>query len=290
VPHPGAPGLSPPVSNRAFSTSWRRFPFGTFAASHVFAIGDIHGRADLLEALLERIEGVSDNYGVKRSIIFTGDYVDRGPESLRVLRLVMEHADVALPGNHEAMMLEGLQAADPRQMFQMWLRNGGAAVVAEVDPGLQMSPDGQRRRVLDALPKGFGARMLQSMSHHWDGDLLFVHGGLHPEIDRQTFLNQRLFGMGKPELHWAWIGEPFLIWTGGWTPKGKSLGPGPTVVVHGHTTCTSMLFRDEAATFTAMDRTRTHHRICLDVGPPRVSQLAALEVVGSLYRFHVVQA
>lgn len=277
------------MPGRSFCTSWRRFPFGSYAASHVFAIGDVHGRADLLEALLDRIEKVSENHGAKRCLVFTGDYVDRGPESLRVLRLVMEHASVALPGNHEAMMLEGLQASDPRQMFQMWLRNGGAAVVKELDPGLRMSPDLQRRRVLDALPKGFGARMLQSPSSHWDGDLFFVHAGLHPQANRTTFLGQRLFSMGRPELHWAWIGEPFLSWTGGWTQKGKTLGPGPTVVVHGHTTSTSMLFRDEAAAFTAMDRTKTHHRICLDVGPPRVSQLAALEVVGNLYRFHVVQ-
>jgi serine/threonine protein phosphatase 1 len=75
--------------------------------AQVFAIGDVHGQADLLEATLAEIHGVPRSATLRR-LIFLGDIIDRGPASLRAVALVGEAAELAgvddvvlLPGNHE---------------------------------------------------------------------------------------------------------------------------------------------------------------------------------------------
>lgn len=278
------------MSLGTFTTDWRRFPHGTRAAGHVFAIGDIHGRADLLEALLNHVAAIPTEAGRRRKLIFLGDYIDRGPENLTVLRMAMDHGDVLLPGNHEAMLIEGLRQPDPRQMFRLWFNNGGASVVEELDPDLAMSRGEHRRRVIAALPEGFRERMIRAPSHHKDGDLLFVHAGLNPLIERRKFLDQGLCTVGQHhELHWAWIREPFLSWRKGWDGRDDALTPGPTVVVHGHTPCIRVPFRSQIHAQSVIDRTLEHQRINLDVGAPYTNQLAALEAAGDRFRLHVVQ-
>lgn len=90
------------------------------------AIGDIHGRDDLLRSLCDRLRGESPGL----PIVLVGDYIDRGPHSAEVLRSLKSLSDdpsakiVCLMGNHEAMMVEFLD--DPENAGSRWLLNGGA--------------------------------------------------------------------------------------------------------------------------------------------------------------------
>ena len=96
----------------------------------LYAIGDIHGRDDLLENIYQRIE--TDPYRLDRNskplVIHIGDYIDGGPESDKVLDRVMKGSSgfesVALLGNHEAMMLDCLETED-RDVWWNWICNGG---------------------------------------------------------------------------------------------------------------------------------------------------------------------
>src|SRR3954452_25398799 len=85
----------------------------------IFAIGDIHGRPDLLEALLAEAE-TAPREAATRQLLFTGDLVDRGPDSLGALALAAEAGarigaseTIALMGNHEILMRLSLDPAVP---------------------------------------------------------------------------------------------------------------------------------------------------------------------------------
>src|SRR5262245_1211953 len=86
------------------------------------AIGDIHGCSTLLNRLLEAIQPASDD-----TLIFLGDYVDRGPDSRgvldRLLQLKESRQCVFLGGNHELMMM---RARESRGEMKTWLQYGGA--------------------------------------------------------------------------------------------------------------------------------------------------------------------
>lgn len=90
------------------------------------AIGDIHGRDDLLSALLDQLR----DQAPELPLVFVGDYVDRGPDSAAVLRRIMGLCQsapqkvIALKGNHEVMLLDFIDT--PEVAGPLWLRNGGA--------------------------------------------------------------------------------------------------------------------------------------------------------------------
>jgi hypothetical protein len=99
-----------------------------------YVVGDIHGRADLLELLLGLIDAHIGGTGTTRpQLVFVGDYVDHGPESAETLARMRELTRdfgenvVCLMGNHERMMLDFL--ADPVTRGPRWLREGGAATL-----------------------------------------------------------------------------------------------------------------------------------------------------------------
>ena len=95
-----------------------------------YAIGDIHGRDHLLEKIYTRIETdpYRDNASAKPTVVHIGDYIDGGPNSDKVLDLVMRGSpkfkSISLLGNHEALMLECLET-DDRDVWWNWLSNGG---------------------------------------------------------------------------------------------------------------------------------------------------------------------
>ena len=187
------------VSNGAPSISRSVMPDFTYA------IGDIHGCADLLERLLERIE--SHRAGRDRRLVFLGDYVDRGPDSARVIEILRglqrrePDAVTCLMGNHEEMMLdsyrEGLGAS-------AWHENGGATTLASF--GIE-DPEDLPHEVLawlSALPT-----VLE------DGLRYYVHAGFRPGTP----------GIDPDIRTRLWIREPFLSAD---YDFGKH-------VVHGHT-------------------------------------------------------
>ena len=94
----------------------------------IYAVGDIHGRLDLLDRLLDLIQNDNETRGAARTqLVFLGDYIDRGSDSKGVVsRLISEpppgFSRVCLKGNHEAMLLAFL---DEPGAGVNWLHNGG---------------------------------------------------------------------------------------------------------------------------------------------------------------------
>lgn len=155
-----------------------------------YAIGDVHGCAALLDALLKRID---DHAGSRaHRLVFLGDYIDRGPDSAAVLRTVsrLNWAEpervVCLMGNHERMLLDALQTP---QAAEHWLYNGGEATLAAF--GAREVGDLPRDTLdwLEGLP-----------TLHEDEARWYVHAGFRPGAE-----------IPDPDDHnRLWIREPFL--------------------------------------------------------------------------------
>ena len=188
----------------------------------VYAIGDIHGRRDLLDTLLDMIVADREKAGAVRPVlIYLGDYVDRGPDSAAVIDRVMQPpADFTvlhLIGNHEQMMLDFLAGAGAGLG---WLMNGGDATLASY--GVPVVGEIYRRDELVPLQQALQQRLpadhrrfLNGLSYtHREGDYLFVHAGIRPGVP----LGQ------QDEEDLIWIREEFL---------DSTLDHG-AVVVHGH--------------------------------------------------------
>jgi len=138
--------VSPAVERREFA-----LPFAASPDTEIFAVGDIHGRADLLAALIDEAAR-EPKRREKRAIVFLGDLVDRGPDSLGAIDLAIGAAarigadeEIALMGNHEAMMRLALDVSAPWDValdaLANWLRNGGAATVRQFQD-FEVPPDG----------------------------------------------------------------------------------------------------------------------------------------------------
>ena len=128
-----------------------------------FAVPDLHGRYDLLQAALAAI----DDRAASGTVVFLGDYVDRGPASADILeRLMAGPPDgwrwVCLKGNHEAMMTLALRNPD---RLDWWVENGGAATID--------SYEGRHERVAGHLP------WIEALpTIHVDAHRVFVHAGV----------------------------------------------------------------------------------------------------------------
>ncbi|MCP4318894.1 MAG: serine/threonine protein phosphatase [Hyphomicrobiales bacterium] len=183
-----------------------------------YAIGDIHGRLDMLEKLMRKIEDHRARYhaGSPAALVFVGDYVDRGPDSAGVIAGIMRGFEgfdpVCLKGNHEAMLIECLATGD-RDQWMQWISNGGDATLRSLDY------DTTRGRDPDALRKCLGGEtvewLLSLKLHHKIDDVLFVHAGVRPGIALEK----------QDEKDLLWIRQAFLA-------SREDFGFG---VVHGHT-------------------------------------------------------
>ena len=194
------------------------------------AIGDVHGRADLLRALLGRI---AETMGTRAyRLVLLGDYVDRGPDSRGVLdtllRLKRERPDtVFLKGNHEQAMLDFLGAPEEGEAWVQWggaetLESYGVRATEPAPPGaddLKMERPAAvlAEELAGALPDEHFAFLMGLDLTHRAGRHLFVHAGLNPE---RALDDQR-------ERDLLWIREAF-------SRHGKGAF-GDLVVVHGHT-------------------------------------------------------
>ena len=183
----------------------------------VYAVGDVHGCLDRLEAVHDQIaEDIAARPADVVAVVHLGDYVDRGPESAGV---VARLADGTLPagvtvvnlmGNHEHMMLAALVSGET-DATELWLANGGADSL--LSWGVPHSA--QPREWPSYLPVPHLLFLRDLAVRHEVGGYLFVHAGIRPGIplDRQSKHDQ------------MWIREPFLSFK-------DPFGP---VVVHGHT-------------------------------------------------------
>ncbi len=188
----------------------------------IYAVGDIHGRADLLDRLAQRIGADLAARPAREAVtVFVGDYVDRGLDSRGVVER-LARADfptriVPLRGNHEEAMLRFL---DDAPTLPQWVTFGGLMTLASygVDPGAEM-----RRGGAQAVQAAFLAhfpeshrRFLADTAYFAEyGDYFFCHAGVRPHVP----LEQQDPG----DL--MWIRYEFLQYKGAF---GK-------VIVHGHT-------------------------------------------------------
>ncbi len=155
------------------------------AGAKIYAVGDIHGRADLLDDLLHKI--AKDAGGpAKATLIFLGDYVDRGPDSRgvlnRLIALQPDFADVVfLKGNHEAAMLDFL--SDPEDMMQ-WLDWGGEETLASygVKSVLARASHVLAEDLRAAMPEDHLAFLQNLKLCHQLGDYYFAHAGVRPGV------------------------------------------------------------------------------------------------------------
>jgi serine/threonine protein phosphatase 1 len=195
-------------------------------AEPLLAIGDVHGHAKHLKAILDHAHDFLQSGRVAR-VCFLGDLIDRGPESAACLRLAAGFRDAhpgkvdLLAGNHETLMLCGYYHADPEERAfatYTWSHNGG-----------DLSRWGDTKQLLaDLSLEANGWK-----SHAINGNVLLVHAGICPggtEQEIHSFLAQPVLslpdGTGSSFPHWAWIRDGFL--------KEHEPWPGH-FVVHGHT-------------------------------------------------------
>ena len=230
--------MSVAIERRGFS-----LPLGVDPEAEIFVVGDIHGRSDLLAALIDEAAR-EPKLRDKRAIVFLGDLVDRGPDSLGAIDLAMAAkarlgADeaIALMGNHETMMRLALDPESPQDdsidAFETWMANGGERTVAEFLKTRERPKnlDDMLALVRASLPPRVLA-WLSSLKPSWrSGQVLFVHAGVNPQVELETFLavpwNTPLDELDE-DHHWAWVRWPFL-------EHRPMAGFGGFFVVHGHT-------------------------------------------------------
>ncbi len=225
----------------------------------VYAVGDIHGRFDLLEALYGQIRRDLEARAPLRSVeVFLGDYVDRGPQSREVVEWMLAGKPVTdericLCGNHEQMLLRALH--DPSAIGH-WFGNGGLETLISYKPIPRhilagMTVTAALAEVTAAVPAGHVAFLRDLRRTAEFGDYLFVHAGLRP---------------GRPLEHQdpedlIWIREPFL----------SSAADFGKVVVHGHTPAAAPDIR--------------RNRINIDTGAVFSGTLTCLVLEGETRRF-----
>jgi serine/threonine protein phosphatase 1 len=187
----------------------------------VYAVGDIHGRIDLFEALAEAIDA-DDAAAVpaETTVVLLGDLVDRGADSAGVIALARawQHRRRVriLAGNHEEMFLRSFASLE---MFRHFLRHGGRETVLSYGVDRAEFAQADLERAQELMRAAVPAEDIAFLSGFEDmiaiGDYLFVHAGIDPRvpIEEQTVHDLR------------WIREPFL----------SNAEPYGQVVVHGHT-------------------------------------------------------
>ncbi len=191
------------------------------AAEPLAVIGDIHGRVDLLDALLAALEKAVP--GARR--VFVGDLVDRGPASRDVLlkvKALTEAGAVALLGNHERMMRDFL--ADPVGAGRLWLMNGGTGTLESfgIDP-FAHGPAGLAARLEAALEAAGLLSWLEARPLLWrSGNVVVVHALVDPgrplEAQREEDLLWRRPSPADPPHR-----------DGIWVVHGHTVMPAPVV-------------------------------------------------------------
>lgn len=231
-------------------------PNGTIPdGQRVYAIGDVHGRVDLLDALLVRIQAdVEQQTAVKTRLILLGDLIDRGPDSAAVVERVRQLAQgndnvSVLLGNHEEVFL--LALGGEIQAMRLFIRIGGLATLASYGLSEEQVAAADYndliRLAIEAVPR----EHLEFMGTFEDmitiGGYAFVHAGVRPGVPLSRQRTEDL----------RWIREGFL----------DSPGPFERTIVHGHTI--------------SKDVDERPFRIGVDTGAYATGKLTALALEGN---------
>jgi len=225
----------------------------------IYAIGDIHGRLDLLHLLHEKILEDAEDAEAALYLVYLGDYVDRGPDPEGVLATLCAgplpgFVAVPLMGNHEEMMLSFL---DGTTDGLNWVQFGGSSTLQSY--GVRLVPGGDplerleeaRLRLKETLPSEHEAFLRGLKLTVTVGDYLFVHAGLRPGLSLEAQSPRDLL----------WIREEFLEWSG---DHGRT-------IVHGHTISPEPEIRS--------------NRIGIDTGAYATGRLTCLVLEGTEIRF-----
>ncbi len=231
------------------------------AGSRVYAIGDIHGRLDLLARLHDLISADAAAASAQRKVVvYLGDYVDRGPDTRGVVDLLMrkplagfEH--IHLLGNHEDYLLQFLEnpAVGPH-----WCSFGGIETLVSYgvrppSPFLVRAAEYEtaRQALAERIPPAHVEFMRDLRLTHQEGDYFFAHAGVKPGV--------ALASQQAKDL--LWIRDEFL-------DNDDDFG---ACVVHGHTIVEAPEERP--------------NRIGIDTGAFATGRLTALVLDGTARRF-----
>lgn len=220
-----------------------------------YAVGDVHGRLDLLDQLLDKIhEDIERRPARKVLLVFVGDLIDRGPNSAQVVERLRTYRrptveTVFLLGNHEEVLLRILSG--DADMITKWRLFGGKECLDSYGVDTAKLAGLKKEEALEVIRKAVPREHVEFLQTFDDscrfGDYLFVHAGIRPGVE---FDQQR-----QSDLRW--IREPFLFDE---TDHGF-------VVVHGHTIRPEVEVRP--------------NRIGIDTGAYQSGVLTALAIDGS---------
>lgn len=224
----------------------------------IYAIGDIHGEADLLEQLLEKITDDASKFNGKKTIVYLGDYIDRGEQSCQVIELLLSNPlkafePIYLRGNHEKAMLDFIEYPGAAAA---WLTFGGREALNSYGIPLKHIPSMQHvgeiaEQLSDVLPDEHRHFLTTTCIDSWRcGSYYFVHAGIRPGIDLENQVQEDKL----------WIRDEFLC---------SSINHG-AIVVHGH----SITMHPEILP----------NRIGIDTGAFNTGLLTALVLEGSEQR------
>lgn len=226
----------------------------------LYAVGDIHGRDDLLAQILEQIgrDAAGLDPDVKRIIVFLGDYVDRGLQSRQVIERLLADPlpgfeTVFLKGNHEQAMLQFLEDS---AFGKTWKYYGGLETLHSYGvTELTLSDDPReferaRENFEYALPQTHQDFLRSLRSSYECGDYFFAHAGIRPGLPFYRQIDEDLL----------WIRNEFL-------ESDMNFGK---VVVHGHTPREEVEFRA--------------NRVGVDTGAYMTGVLTALVLEGGEMR------
>ena len=192
------------------------------AELRIYAIGDIHGRLDLLNELLARISSdIALRPTVRPLYVFLGDYIDRGSASRETIDRLIEHGktheSVFLKGNHELIAIKCLS---DRGLFDQWLRLGGLETLVSYGVPAETLANGKQIAELQsafhsALPQAH-FRFFRDLKNSFEcGDFFFAHAGVKPNVELSR----------QKENDLLWIRGEFL----------SSKDDFGKIIVHGHT-------------------------------------------------------
>ncbi len=241
---------------------WAHTPAGT----RIYAIGDVHGRLDLLDEMHDLIRNDAEAAhpfkgvaGQRLMVVYLGDYIDRGPRSREVIERLLENPMspdfeiVYMRGNHEDIMLGFL---DNGTRAASWFRHGGRETLqsyglAAPDPAADGEFPAARQALGERLPAAHRTFLDATKVMHREGDYLFVHAGIRPGVQIEK----------QDPTDFMWIRHEFL----------ESDVPSGVCVVHGHTIEARPAITDQ--------------RIGLDTGAYYTGVLSCAVIEGDAVRF-----
>ena len=245
---------------RIVQTSWIPAPAEPPEDTLIAAIGDVHGMADHLDALLAALTPILAEHAGPVELIQLGDLIDRGPAPIRALdRMITatQNSGVrarTLRGNHEDWLLAALDPETSPWDVRAWILEGGQSTLLELGLPEGPWPDNIHRTLPDALGPARLRFLRETRLSIRLGGYLFVHAGIDPgrPLDDQR------------DRDLLWIRRRFLD-----APPDLARVPG-VVTVHGHTP----------------GRTQIRpHRIGVDSGAPATGILSAVLLSGDRLRF-----